>query len=360
MKIYPTNVKQAVAIVLAILAVCGITISITQGDHSTTVTVTVQTPSGPTAITASTSAVHELATGDHNNLDGTTPTCPAGRSPGAVTPTNETVGTSSDCVTPAQKAAGANYLASVPRTLPLGPLPAAATSMPGCVDRFLKTNYSSRNGIAPKLIVWHLTESPDSGWSGINGNIAWFSSAAAQVSIHFLIDGKNGDCAYTLPMALKAWHVVSYNSLAIGIEKTGTESDGYYVKGKARTRIEVLTARIAHTWHIPVRRGAVGPGCPQVRRSGIVDHYQLGNCGGGHNDINPYRGVIPGLIHGTKVWYGRLYGNHTAARCNELKSLRAKAAHRHHVHRKPYWTAARKARAEKLKHELGSKAASCR
>lgn len=56
-------------------------------------------------------------------------------------------------------------------------------------------------------------------------------------------------------------------------------------RGQARDHARIVSDA-AGRWQIPLRRGRVA-GCSVVA-GGIVDHNQLGSCGGGHFDITPY------------------------------------------------------------------------
>lgn len=341
--------KQLVLVVLAVLSVFGVSVVVTNNGDSTTVTINVRSPEGPTSITTTTGALDAVkeSSAEHSNLNGTPPVC------------NAVTSTVTGCVTAGQLAAGVDQIHELEKTRPLSPLnPLAAGSIPGCRSRFISRNYSSRNGIAPNSIWLHQTISGDNGYVGVNAITGYFNTAGPDVSSHLVMAGSKAACNYIVPISQKAWTQTGFNSRAISIEVTGTQSQGYYVKGAGRARLVQVLAYIGKTWRIPLRRGSIS-GCT-VTRSGIVDHQQGGSCAGGHNDISPYRGTINGIIRDAERYRVAHYSGTTARRCNELKELRARARWRKAHNRSPVWTKERTARARALKGALGSKAAACR
>lgn len=225
-------------------------------------------------------------------------------------------------------------------------VPLATPQTPGCRSRMVR-NYSSRNGIKPRLFILHLTVSPDQGQTGVNAITQYFDQSSSQVSAQYVVSG-NGDCNYIVPEQMKSWAVAGFNSAAISVEVTATQTQGYYVHSGGIHRLAVLIAGAHRRWGIPFRRGAVS-GCSVVA-AGITDHQSLGACGGGHDDISPYRTMIATIIHAARVEYSRT--TVTARRCRELTSIRRSSTN----HR---WTAAKVARAQALKKALGAKAATC-
>ena len=182
--------------------------------------------------------------------------------------------------------------------------PLATPTTAGCRSRMVR-NYSSRNGIKPRIVVPHLTVSRDQGWTGVNAITAYFDQGANQVSSTYVVSG-DGQCNYIVPESQKAWAQAGFNSVAISVEVTATQTQGYYVHAGGFRKLAMLIAGARHRWGIPIRRGAVS-GC-NVTRSGVVDHYALGLCGGGHNDINPYRAELPVIIHAAQIYYAQHYG----------------------------------------------------
>lgn len=160
--------------------------------------------------------------------------------------------------------------------------PLAAQEWPGCRTAFAR-NFSSRNGSSPRIIVWHQTVSHENGLSSQNALTARASDTRAQVSWHFLIGRSNGLCTYTVPTQYKAWHGGNANPFSIGIEVEAYGDEPSYVTGAGKAKLLAVTARIARIYGIPLRRGAVS-NCQPVR-SGIVEHHDLGVCGGGHVDV---------------------------------------------------------------------------
>lgn len=264
------STKQFVAIVLAICAALGVTIGITTTGGTTTVTITVTTPAGPTQITANEQTVEKLET--HTDLRA---------DPTALT------GTVALAEGKGQQAA----LAEKDDFPTVAPDSAPVTA--GCRSRFLQTNYSSRGGIKPRLIVLHLTVSPDNGWTGVNNITSFFGRSAVQASSHYVVSG-TGECNYIVRETDKAWTQATFNPLAVSFEVTATQTQGYYVKTAGREKVASIVAGISKRWNIPIRLGGTS-GC-SVTRSGVVDHQSLGACGGNHNDISPYRNEIRRII----------------------------------------------------------------
>jgi hypothetical protein len=176
----------------------------------------------------------------------------------------------------------------VPASAGLG----ASDSVPGCVTRFV-SNQSSRGGVAPRLFVLHETVSANRpGWGDVDAIVSLFNRPAFQASAHFVIDHE-GHCAYVVPLARKAWHVIGFNSVAVGVEMidTATRADGSYCGGSAKAAGCAKLASVWRTVHarfpgIAARAGGTS-GC-SVTLPGIVDHRSLGSCGGGHSNIGPW------------------------------------------------------------------------
>jgi N-acetyl-anhydromuramyl-L-alanine amidase AmpD len=145
-------------------------------------------------------------------------------------------------------------------------------------------NVSER--VAPiSLIVLHSTESenvPDSA-SDLAGVASWFANPASQVSAHVITDA-DGKSARCVSDRLKAWHCMSFNSAALGIEQIGRAAQPKWERPEWLETARWI-AWWSHRYGIPIRRGAVSG--ESVTRSGIVTHKMLGAAGGGHVDPGP-------------------------------------------------------------------------
>lgn len=176
---------------------------------------------------------------------------------------------------------------------------AAPQAWPGCRTAFVRNESYRTSGIPVQLIVWHYTVSADTpGWSDNDALTSRANDPAAQVSWHFQIGRSDGNCTYNVPISMKAWHAVAANSASVGIEVHATGSEGRYVQGAGERRLIQVTQRIGRLEHIPMQRGAVScsGGTLHVIRPGIVRHVDLGSCGGGHFDTNPFPDPIAQLL----------------------------------------------------------------
>ena len=150
-------------------------------------------------------------------------------------------------------------------------------------------NQSSRNGVRPRLIVIHTTESHNrAGLSDIRGIISWFDNPRSQASSHVVNDGEGHD-ARLVPDSRKAWTQGAFNAVSLSIEQVGhARTSGEEWARRYRRQLDNTALWVAYwsrRWGIPIRRGATR-GCGVVR-SGVVSHDQLG-CGNDHTD--PGRG----------------------------------------------------------------------
>lgn len=161
----------------------------------------------------------------------------------------------------------------------------AAPEQAGCATRLVR-NYSSRNGRTPLLWVLHYTVSPNRpGLADMDAVAAWFNNPQSQASSHYLIDSE-GHCYLLVPESQKAWTQATFNPVSISVEVINTGREPSYAGDAGLRKLARVIADSATRWRIPIRRGEVR-GCTVVQ-SGIVDHDQLGQCGGGHRDIKPY------------------------------------------------------------------------
>lgn len=177
--------------------------------------------------------------------------------------------------------------------------PLAAQEIAGCRTRFVG-NSSSRNGTRPRVIVWHQTVSHDSpGWADQDGLTAMANRRSSGVSWHLLVGSRDGNCTYTVPLTLKAWTQANANPFSIGIEVQAFGDEPSYVTARGKATLLRVTRAAAKQFGIPLQRGKVS-GC-RVARAGIVEHHDLGTCGGGHVDVastrwqrNPSGGELAG------------------------------------------------------------------
>lgn len=151
---------------------------------------------------------------------------------------------------------------------------------PNVVVKKDSPNQSARtSGIS--LIVIHDTESHNrEGASDLAAIAALFASSSREASAHVCTDA-DGQSARFVDDDRKAWHCVSYNSAALGIEQIGFASQGEWKEAEVKE-----TARWVARWSlihgIPIRKGKTLAG--RVLRSGVVTHRSLGAAGGGHWD----------------------------------------------------------------------------
>lgn len=163
--------------------------------------------------------------------------------------------------------------------------PLAAPEQRGCTSRFVR-NYSSRRGVRPRLWVLHYTVSPNRpGWSDVNSIVSLFDTASFQASSNYVVDNE-GHCAYIVRESDKAWTQATANPVSISVEVINTGKESTYAASAGLARLAQVISDSAKRWDIPIRRGKVS-GCV-VATSGILAHTDLGACGGGHADINPF------------------------------------------------------------------------
>lgn len=163
--------------------------------------------------------------------------------------------------------------------------PLAAQEFPGCRTRFVG-NYSSRNGAAIRAIILHQTVSRERGLASQNALTAYANRRSSGVSWHFLIGPTNGLCTFTVPLNMKAWTQGNANPFSIGIEVERYGDEPTYVAGAGERKLVAVLRELGRRFNIPMRRGRV-VNC-RVVRSGILEHSELGACGGGHADVTPW------------------------------------------------------------------------
>jgi hypothetical protein len=166
--------------------------------------------------------------------------------------------------------------------------PLAAQEFPGCRTRFVR-NFSSRNGRRPEVIVWHQTVSYDrEGYADQAPLIALANRPSSFVSWHFLIGRLDGLCSFNVPLHMKAWTQGNANPVAFGIEVQAYGNERRYVESRGAAKLIAVTRLLGRRFNIPMRKGLVrfDANCnPTVVRRGIVEHSDLGRCGGGHGDV---------------------------------------------------------------------------
>lgn len=161
----------------------------------------------------------------------------------------------------------------------------ASSTQPGCKTAFVR-NQSSRNGVRPNAIDMHYTVGPNRpGPSDVDGYTAMANNPGTGVSWHYVID-REGNCRYNVPEDRKAWTQAAHNPWAIGIEVVNTGGEGSYMDPAGYRKLATVVKGISQRWGIPIRRGSA-PGCV-TRLSGILQHKDLGLCGGAHMDITPF------------------------------------------------------------------------
>lgn len=143
-------------------------------------------------------------------------------------------------------------------------------------------NYSSRNGVRPKLIVVHSTESGNrTGTGDLEALAAWFANPAAQVSSHVATDA-DGYSARFVADGDKAWHCAGFNSLSLGVEQIGRAAQTSWDRDELRETARWV-ARWSYLHGIPIQNGQINQS-GNVLVPGVLRHSDLGALGGSHHD----------------------------------------------------------------------------
>lgn len=196
--------------------------------------------------------------------------------------------------------------------------PDAAPSVAGCRSRFVG-NYSTRHGVKPRLLVAHLTVSPNRpGWGDVNAITGLFDQPRFAASSNYVNDNE-GHCNYIVRESDKAWTQATFNPVAISVEQINTGSERTYAKTRGLRRLGQIFAGAARRWHIPIQRGSTR-GCI-VTRPGIVDHKSLGPCGGGHVDIGKFS--VASVVRATRQAAARHRCKSRSSRASRKRCLRA-------------------------------------
>jgi hypothetical protein len=174
----------------------------------------------------------------------------------------------------------------------------APASQRGCVTKFLPTNFSSRNGALPKMLLAHLTVSRNvAGTGDVNGIWNFFARDATDASSNYIIDAE-GNCIYAVAEDAKAWTQGSFNPTSISIEFihfSTTDPNEKWTDAQLKKGAMVF-ADASKRHGIPIR--LVNPsGCTTI--SGVTDHDRL-ECGNSHVDVGTqetgdgvHRGTFP-------------------------------------------------------------------
>jgi N-acetylmuramoyl-L-alanine amidase len=147
----------------------------------------------------------------------------------------------------------------------------------GAHRKRLVRNRSSRNGVKPRLLVLHTTESHNRpGVADLDNLAGWFDNPASQCSSHIGNDAEGNDIRM-VPDEAKAWTQARFNSVSLSIEQIGHASQTRWPDAQLRN-----TARWLAFWSRKY-------GIPLVRSTerGVCQHRDLGPGGGGHHDCGP-------------------------------------------------------------------------
>lgn len=327
----PTTPRAWLALACAILTLVGVTVGISHVNGATTVTITVNTPTGPTEVTAKNSDIEAMGrVAEHDGLNR-----PASAASGAA----------------------ANVVADrIAARNPLSPLaPLAAPLQPGCRSQFVRSSFGSRYGTKPQWIVSHYTAGPNlPGFRDLNALTAYSNNTQNGVSWHYNLD-REGNCVYTVRETQSAWTQAAANRLSIGIEivNRGAGDAPLFTKSGLKKYARIVSD-IAYRWRIPIQRGKANKSTCAVIRRGLIDHNDLGLCGGNHFDITPYK--IESIIAAVRahretktrrINYPGSYGPKRRAWCKDLAVVRKNA--------KKYggWTEPRRTAARSLKVDIG-------
>lgn len=189
--------------------------------------------------------------------------------------------------------------AKIADTVPPLDTAGATRGFTGCRTSFV-ANQSTRRGVRPNVQTLHYTVSPNRpGWSDVNAITALFDRPSFQASSHFIIDSE-GNCAYIVPIEAKAWTQAAGNPFSVSYEIIATGREARYLEPAGMAKLKAVVAEVSRRTGIPLRRGRIN-GCVPVT-TGIVEHRDWGNCGGGHVDVTPFQvDDIVRQLAGTRV-----------------------------------------------------------
>lgn len=267
--------RPLLAALVALAATIGVTIVVSSGgpDGPSVVTITVNGGAGQTTtVTAPKPVVEQAADNLHGGLRTEQPEGVSGQQLDQAREQQENLAATDQ----------------LPIVTPL-----AAPEQAGCRSRFV-SNSSSRRGTRPRLFVLHYTVSPNRpGWDDVNAIVGLFNRPSFAASSTYVLD-REAHCAYIVRESEKPWTQATFNPVSISVEIINSGRERNLIDGPGRRRLVKIMADSLRRWHIPAQPGIVR-GCTVVR-PGVIDHAALGACGGGHSDVNPYRGEIPGII----------------------------------------------------------------
>jgi hypothetical protein len=268
-----------VTIVTAILAIVGLTVSLN-----------VTTEPTPTGGTHKSFTLHVDKSGQPGVQTGTYQVPASVQA--AIKPNLETNlrGETPAGMTQAQIDAAAKAAEGIKTTLPGLPTAGATAEVPGCRTEFIHS-YSSRHGVRPTIFTLHLTVSHNvRGWGDVNAIVNLF--AHEEASSNFVLDGE-GHCAYIVPIEQKAWTQAGGNPFSISVEVIDYGNESVYLAPPGMKQLRVIARWVNKHAGIPIRLGKVSGSCTPIR-SGFVQHFDWGVCGGGHVDIRPF--PVPQIV----------------------------------------------------------------
>lgn len=148
----------------------------------------------------------------------------------------------------------------------------------------LVRNQSSREGAHPVLAVLHTTEGPGNNLKGL---AAFFDRVSTQASSH-VANNELGESIRMVDDNMKAWTCAGYNRYTWNIEQMGfastTKEAWLKLRNKQLTNTAAWLAYCNVELGIPLRKGRASGSVVFIARSGVVQHKDLGNIGGGHTD----------------------------------------------------------------------------
>ena len=130
-------------------------------------------------------------------------------------------------------------------------------------------NFSQRTAPIDLLVLHDVEGSYQSG-------IATFLSPASKVSAHLVLKEDGTEVTQMVEWSQKAWHVVDFNSRAIGLEMAGRAAHGF--PAAQWQAAALIFATLLHIYKLPCQWAHKGVG------PGFTSHYDLGKAGGGHSD----------------------------------------------------------------------------
>jgi len=132
-------------------------------------------------------------------------------------------------------------------------------------------NYSSRGGARISKIIAHDCE------GSYAGSVSWFAQRASEVSAHLVLSEDGTRATQCVALGDKAWHACNFNPTTIGVEIAGYAHAGF--SGAELGADAAILAWLLHAYGLPCRWAEHGLG------DGVCSHYDLGQLGGGHDDI---------------------------------------------------------------------------